>query len=338
MVQIRISVAFVALSAFLAVSALPTDVAGSRALQARQVPCASSSSTSEDDTPRLPPQARAWEKRQRNRPGPGQGQNQGQGQQAPAAQTQGQAARPQARPNANANVNANANAQANRRPPQARDLGVIMRSAIAANDELASEDIQLRGLQERQRVQPFPEQQDQNPPPPPQSTQPPPPRTPGRLMRMRERRQAGRQGQNGQPQDQNNQPPPPVPTPSPSPPPAPAPPANNGNARPGDRVPRSASRLFGRQRQGGNQPNAGNGAPQNNVPPPPASTTTTPPAPRPTPGNNNPVPAPNNAADPNGRNGVQNGRQQRSAEVVTEDVDADLEERDSLVEEDEEEL
>ncbi|KAJ1301160.1 hypothetical protein OPQ81_003571 [Rhizoctonia solani] len=319
MVQLRISVSFVALSAFLAVSALPANLAAYPGLQSRQA----------SPLP-PPPQARAWGKRQRNRqgPAPGQGQNRGQGQQVPAPQ--GQIAQPQARPNPNA--------QANRRPPpQARNLGVVMRSIVGEDEESSTAGVQLRSLQERQRVQPFPEQQDHNPPPPPEPTQqPPPPRTPGRLMRMRERRQAGGQGQNRQPPAQpnqndpqrqpQNQAPPPVPTP-PSPPAVPVPVSDNGNIIPADRQrPRSASRLFGRQGQGGNQPNA--------IPQPPPAPTTIPPAPRPSPGSNTPVPTLNNGVAPSGQKDAHNNRQQQpSFEVVSNDINDDLEKRDLLEEE-----
>ncbi|EUC61392.1 transmembrane protein, putative [Rhizoctonia solani AG-3 Rhs1AP] len=193
MVQLRISIVFVALNAFFAAYALPVEVIGLSAMQSRQLP-QSPPIVGQDDL-RVPPQARAWEKRQRNRQGPGSGPIPEQVQ-APAPQAQ--AARP----------NTNTNAQLNRRPPpQARNIGVVMRSLIA-NEGLAPEDIQLRNLQERQSVQPFPKQNDPTPPPPELARQPPLPQTPGRLMKMEERRQVGRQEQKPQdqpPQDQNNQ-------------------------------------------------------------------------------------------------------------------------------------
>jgi hypothetical protein len=67
----------------------------------------------------------------------------------------GQATQAQARPNGNAQTN-------RRPPPQARDLAIAMRAVVAAAEEVSSNHDQLRGLQERQRVQPFPEQQGED--------------------------------------------------------------------------------------------------------------------------------------------------------------------------------
>ncbi|KAF8752235.1 hypothetical protein RHS01_07951 [Rhizoctonia solani] len=267
MVQLRISAAFVVLSAFIGVSALP--------ILARKLPA------------RIPPQA------------------------AP-----------------------NRNTQSNDHPrPRVRDLGAAMRIVLTTVGKKPFEHIQLRDLQEHQRARLL-----SNQPSPPSSvakSQQTPPCIPGRLMRMRERRQAGRQDQSRpqqskqtnpqrQPQSQNNQVSPPIPAS-----PARAPVANNNDIQNGRRRPRRISRLFGSQLQVGN-------VRQTAVPPPSAAPNTTlePSQPNSEKGSSSNS---SGAASPGHQDGAQNDwHQEHPAEVVEEM--AGLGEQDLIADKDEEEL